>query len=195
MPRPTRLKLLSTRAVPGDMAGQEDDRSVGEAFPARQAEASPDSQLGADILEILNKSHARMTGEVQQATSIASAAVEASNAALSSVTALSDRAKAIEAKTEETGNAIVTLAGMTEKAVARQAIAAASVGILNRLGERFAALGTFLADRAPAFIGLGSAVWLWGKVLADPQPLQLVALGLFGALVIGPAIWLSSRKG
>jgi len=38
-------------------------------------------------------------------------------------------------------------------------------------------------------------VWLWQRVLDDPSVLRLIGLGLFGALVIAPALWLSIRRG
>lgn len=196
MARPTRLRVLGTREVPADVAGEPDGRSVIEAFPQPPVAPAQGSPAAEDIMELLKKSHERMSGEVRQATAIAATAIEQANTATAGISALSDRATAIEKQTTHVGETVMAaLSDHTNaKTAARQAVAAASLGVIQRLGERFAALATFAIDRAPAFLSLGAAVWLWSNVLPDPKILQLVALGLFGAVVVAPAIWLSSRK-
>lgn len=195
MPRktslPAALRVVSEREV------DEDPRLVSEAFPAAVA---PESMLGNDILELLKKSHDRIAGEVHQATAVATEAIQRADAATARVGEIVDQSASLKADVQATGATILRQINdaADKAATAKQATAAAvaiSAGALRVLGERLAALATFAIDRAPALLALGAGVWLWHGAMADPKPMQLVGLGLFGAVVIAPAIWLSSRRG
>jgi hypothetical protein len=196
MARPTRLKVLGSRQVPADVAGEPDDRRVVEVFPRPPAAPEQGSPLAEDILEILRKSHDRISGEVHQATAIATEAMSQTAEVRSASAALIERADKIEAQTARIGETM--LAALSDhsdsKTAARQAVAAASLGVIQRLGERLTSLAVFAVDRAPAFLALAAAVWLWSNVLNNPNVMQLIALGLFGGVVVAPSIWLSSRR-
>lgn len=200
MPRPTRLRVLEERLPPEI---EDDNRNVVEAF-AKPAEVTADSPLGQDILELLAKSHDRVASEAKQATAIASEAINRADTALQK---LGETEAVIAAKADAVQKGVTEVAeraiGELEHAAAKQvragqataAAIAVSAGMLRSLGERLAGLATFAVDRAPALLALAAGVWLWHDTLADPKPLQLVSLALFGFVVIAPAIWLSSRRG
>jgi hypothetical protein len=198
MPRKTQLRLLSERAAPE--IGDADDRSVIEAFPSAPPPATTDDGLAADILEILRKSHDRIEGEVRQATAVATAAVERAEGMAGRIEAAEGVVQAIAAKTEQieksaaaSGQAVLTQVSQllsTDRVQSRQMAAAGIVAGLGSLGERLSKSLIFLVERAPALLALAAAIWLFNGILADPKPLQLVTLGLFGAVVVAPAIWL-----
>lgn len=190
MPRKT--SLPAALRVVGEREIDEDSRTVAEAFPATPATLAPADPLGSDILEILRKSHDRVAGEAHQATAVAGAALERADAALQRVGS-SEQAIAEKAAAAERGMAAVAQRALTEikSATDKRQFAA---GMFRAASERLAGLATFAIERAPALLALGAGVWLWHGVLADPQPLQLVGLALFGGVVIAPAIWLSSRR-
>jgi hypothetical protein len=186
MPRPTKLRMLSERPV-SLVDPAEDERSVIEAFP-RQVTDTTMNQADADLLELLRRSHDRMTGEVAQATTVATEAMNRVDGMADGVRALLARTEAAEAKTEQVGHAAISALKENAAAVrtsAREKLTA-TAGVLSRLSA-------FAIDRLPALAALGSAFWLWRDTLSNPTPIQLVALGLYGACVIGPAVWLSAR--
>ncbi len=172
MARKTSLRLLGERRV--ELTPDEpDDRSVVAAFPRRE---EPVEDNDTSVLEILRRSHERSIGEIAQATATAGAAT--------------DRAAESVDRVGEIGRAAISVIDENTKAlrgVVRERLTDSTVGVLNRLSS-------FAIDRLPALFSIGSAFWLWRGVLADPQPIQLAALGLYGACVIGPAIWLSARS-
>jgi hypothetical protein len=187
--------MLGQRAVQEPEAP--DERTVIEAFPRNVTSDAPGRDpLGEDILRILQRSHDRVSAEAGQATAVASAAMNRVDEVASGLPALTQRLADAEAKTQRVGETVIAALNETSgaKVAARQAVAAASLGVIQRLGDSLTSLASYAIDRAPAFLSLGAAVWLWGNVLADPKPLQLVGLGLFGAVVVAPAVWLSSRK-
>lgn len=185
MARPTRLRMLGERRVETPEV-EADERSVIEAFPRVPAE-NP-SQLDSDVLAVLRRSHDRISGEVAQATSIAGEAMNRASAVATDYETLRARTSEVEARTEAIGNA--TIGALQDHAKAVRATAAEKLGATATLLSR---VSSFAMDRLPALLAMGSAFWLWHGVLADPQPIQLAALGLYGACVIAPAIWLSSR--
>ena len=67
---------------------------------------------------------------------------------------------------------------MKAQAKQNEQIIAFTASALRILSER-------AVNAALAFFGLGGALFLWQKVLADPNPAQLGGLGLFAAFVIG----------
>lgn len=202
MPRKTELKLLSERPVPE--RGESDDRRVIEAFPAPPP-APVDNTLAEDVLEILRKSHERIASEVQQVRATAGVAVERADAATNRIATIEAVVQASAEKTAEVEKNVAT-AGQAmlsqvsqlmtqDRSQARQMAAAGLAAGLGALGERLARALIFAIERLPALLALAAAIWLWNRILPDPQPLQLVALGLFGAVVIAPAIWLGQCKG
>lgn len=186
MPRKTTLRLLAERPAPE--IGDSDDRTVIEAFPSAPPPATTDEGIAADILDILRKSHDRMEGEVRQATAVASAAVERAAATEGLVQAMAAKTEQI-AKDSDAGKATLSQVSqlLSEDRVQSRQMAAAG---LAALGEKLARSLVFLVERAPAMLTLAAAVWLFNGILADPKPLQLVTLGLFGGVVVAPAIWL-----
>lgn len=191
MPRKTTLRLLSERPAPE--IGDPDDRSVIEAFPSAPPPAPHDEGIAADILEILRKSHDRMESQVGQATAAASAAVERVTATEGVVQAIAAKTEQIEKTSIASGQAVLNQVSQllsTDRAQSRQMAAAGIAAGLGMLGTKLAQALVFLVERAPALLALAAAVWLFDGVLADPRPLQLVTLGLFGAVVVAPAIWL-----
>jgi hypothetical protein len=197
MPRKTSLRLLDERPAPE--IGDPDDRSVVEVFPGPPPPVADDG-LAADILEILRKSHDRIEGEVRQVSAVAAAAVERVDGAVGRIEAAEGVVQAIAAKTAEieksaaaSGQAVLSQVSQllsTDRAQSRQMAAAGIVAGLGSLGEKLARSLVFAIDRLPALLALAAAVWLFNGILADPKPLQLVTLGLFGAVVVAPAIWL-----
>ena len=195
MPRKTSLRLLSERVVPDD--GEDGERSVIEAFPSAPAVADP--VLADDILDILRKSHEKFEVEARQATAVATAAVERVDSALTRIEATEGLVKATAAKTEQIEQGVATatqsvvgqVSALLEADRKESKVKAANIALgLDALGERLSQVLIFLIGRLPALLALAAAIWLWHGVLDDPKPLQLVALGLFGAVVIAPAMWL-----
>ena len=78
-------------------------------------------------------------------------------------------------------------------AAAKQATAAAATA-MQHVVALLVQISAYALDRLPMLLTLGAAVWLWRQVLDDPTVLRLVGLGLFGALVIAPALWLTAYK-
>lgn len=188
MARKTQLRLLSERPAP---EGDQDERRVIDAFPAPPPPVN--DQLSADVLEILRKHNERVEGELRQTTALATAAIERVDGVVGRVEATEGVVQAIAAKTDQVekgaqaaGQAILSQVSelvSADRMHARRQIAAASIlAGLQSLGSRLAV--------APALLALVAAVWLWSQILADPKPLQLIALALFGAVVVAPAIWL-----
>ena len=196
MPRrtslPAALKVVGEREV-------EDERTVEEAFPRHPAdEASENSTLNEDILAILRRSHERVETVASEANAVAAQAIDRANAALERVTG-AEGAIATRAAEAEKGMAAVAERALTEiRAVNRrdQATAAAmavSSGMLKAFGDRLAAFGTLVLDRAAPLMSLGAGIWLTNKILPSPAPLQLAGLALYGLVVIAPAMWFSRR--
>lgn len=200
MPRKTQLRLLGEREVAGDP----DERNVIDAFPAPPPPANAESALASDILEILRKSHDRIEGEVRQTQALASAAIERVDSVVGRVEAAEGVVQAAAAKVgdanrkvEAAGQAVLSQVSQlltTDRVQARQMAAAGVAAGLGSLGEKLGRALEFAIERAPALISLVAAIWLWDRILPDPKPLQLVALGLFGAVVIAPAIWLGKCR-
>jgi hypothetical protein len=166
--------------------GETDERTVVEAFPRPPSQSA--LQHDEDVLAVLRASHERMSGEVRQSSAVADLAMSRAADTDQRVAALLPRLEAAEGRVDTIRHeALSALSGHAEsvRTTARDKLVA-TAGILSRLSD-------FALDRLPALMALGSAFWLWRGVLADPQPIQLAALGLYGACVIGPAIWLSSR--
>lgn len=53
----------------------------------------------------------------------------------------------------------------------------------------------WLGDHTLPFIVLGTGVWLWMRVMADPSVLQLVGLGLYAVFSLLVVIVRSARRG
>jgi hypothetical protein len=193
MPRRTRLALIAQQPTEGD------ERLVSDVFPAPPPVA-PNSQLADDVLTILRRETDRALSLAGQASSIASTALDTAHRAAADTTAvagtaetLQRRTDAIETETRQIGErAMAVIAEHAQQQVAGRAVALATVAqqVLAILIQSL----VYFVDRAPVLLALGAAVWLWSQVLADPSELRLVGLGLFGLLVIGPAMWLSARR-
>ncbi len=185
MARPTKLRMLSERRVEIP-EGEADERTVVEAFPRPPTQSA--LQHDEDVLAILRQSHERMSGEVRQSTAVADLAMSRATDTDQRVAALLPRIEAAEGRVDVVAReAMSALSGHAEsvRTTAREKLVA-TAGVLSRLSD-------FALDRLPALLALGSAFWLWRGILDNPQTIQLAALGLYGACVIGPAIWLSSR--
>lgn len=187
MARRTRLRMLAERAVVE--SSERDERPVAEAFPRLVPQTDDIADpLGQDVLDLLRRSHERMSGEVAQATAVSQEAANRAETAGRMAANLETRQAEVEAKVDEIGNAAITAlqkhAGSVQVA-AREKLAA-TAGLVHRVSS-------FALDRLPALLSLAGGFWLWDGILGNPQPMQLGALGLYGACVIGPAIWLSSR--
>ena len=55
------------------------------------------------------------------------------------------------------------------------------------------AAGSRLGRYALPTLTTAAGFWLWNSTLANPTNAQLIALGLFGALVEIPILWLTLR--
>lgn len=195
MARRTRLSLVAQTPADDPAA---DNRRVNEAFPPPPPPVHPDSQLAADVMDLLRRDTERALAIAGQANSAAAAALDRANLAASDTGTLAAATETLARRTsavEQVGERAV--AALTDQARGQQAravsvaLAAAAQQSVMLVIQCLA----YLVDRAPVLIALASAVWLWSRVLDDPSALRLVGLGLFGLLVIGPALWLSTRRG
>jgi hypothetical protein len=199
MARATRLRVLANRpAEPGD------DQLTVEAFPAPPPHVQPGSQRGEDVLALLRADTDRALTIAGQANTAANAALDHAARASSDTAALAGAAEtlaqrqtAVEVATRTIGNQ--TVAAIDDMTKAQRASAGQAGAVMMTAAERIVAtlaqLIAYILARLPMLLALGSAVWLWQQVLASPTPMQLIGLGLFGALVIGPVLWLTTRNG
>jgi hypothetical protein len=198
MPRKTQLRLLSERPAPE--TGDLDERAVIDVFSSAPPPAAADDALANDILEILRKSHDRIEGEVRQAHAASAAALERVEGVVGRIEAAEGVVQAVAAKTAQveqtaaaSGQEILSQVSRlltADRTQSRQMAAASMVTGLAAFGERLGRALAFAVERAPALLALAAAIWLFARILPDPKPLQLITLGLFGAVVIAPAIWL-----
>lgn len=191
MARPTSLRILNERPIPTEDAelAFSDRRPTVEAFPSREPPPAPEGNSDAEaILEVLRKSHDRISGEVRQATDVASAALERADALRSTLDDLRTRTESAERHTE-------TVAAATHDQLRRNELAMGTLAgdRATKAAAVLSRLSSFAFDRLPALLALGSAFWLWRGTLADPQPMQLAALALYGTCVIGPAVYLGLK--
>jgi len=197
MARATRLRLLDERPAPGD----DDQRHVTEAFPAPPpTPPAPNSQLGDDVLAVLRRDTDRALGNSSHAVATATAALDTAQRADQVATASAGVSQTLVPRVDQMETATRELGERTFAALAQQQTALNTAkATLAAAAQQIAALAlhilAYLLDRAPALLALGAAVWLWQRVLDDPSVLRLIGLGLFGALVIAPALWLSIRRG
>lgn len=203
MPRKTSLKLLSERPAvnPGDV----DERSVIEAFPSPPARIPENDLLAADVLEILKKSHDRIEGKANLAAATADEAILRVDNVASRIVDDGRRldevtAKVVAVEERAASDRQVVLNEVTgllnaDRVQAKRIAAAGLTAALDSIAARLVAALVFVIERAPVMLSLLAAIWLWNRILPDPKPLQLVALGLFGAVVIAPSIWLGKFRG
>jgi hypothetical protein len=195
MARATRLRIYETEA-----AEEGDQRPTAEAFPAPPPPVAPNSQHADDVLALLRRETDHAIAVASQASTTATAAYEAAGRAISTTTelangaaALAERTSQVEAQSKEVGRQAVQ-AIAEHHAAARQASAAVATAAQQIAGLLVQILA-YVLDRLPMLLTLCAAVWLWRQVLDDPSVLRLVGLGLFGALVIAPALWLTYKRG
>lgn len=199
--KPTRLRILDQRPAED---GDDDDRPVTQAFPVVSAPAvAPNSPLAEDVLAILRRGVDRAEQAANHAQAVASAAIETAAKNDATLSILGERTATIDARTaavEEKAQVIGerAMAAIAESGksgmAARQAAAAVTAGALKISVQMVCQLLAYALDRLPMLLALAAAVWLWARVLDDPTVLRLIGLGLFGALVIAPALWLSARR-
>ncbi len=73
--------------------------------------------------------------------------------------------------------------------------AAAAAGMVRQATAAVGGLLSFLIDRAPVLLTLIGAFVLARDILAEPNAYQLAGLGIYGAVAVLPAVWLSVRRG
>jgi len=197
MARATRLRIYD-----GGPSDDDDGQTpTSERFPAPPPPVPPNSQLAEDVLALLRQDTRQALAQADHADATASTALlsaQHANGAVADLTttteSLAARTDAVEANAREIG----TQAMAAIEAAGRQrqtAIAAAATATQQIIAILLQTLA-FVLERAPALLALAAAVWLWSEVLADPSVLRLIGLGMFGALVMGPVLWLSAyRKG
>ncbi len=76
--------------------------------------------------------------------------------------------------------------------VAERTLAAA--GAMRQALGAVGGLMSFLVDRAPVLLTLAGAYLLARDILAAPNAYQLAGLGIYGAVAVLPAVWLSVRR-
>lgn len=191
MPRPTKLRLLSER-LPEELR-ETDQRTVEEAFALPPPAPSEGSQEAKDVLEILRKAHGRADEAVQTAGTAIAHSLEAKNHAAQALTVASedrDRVTALDTKVANIDHGVARelaeLRGIAESAVKQTA--GLHVAALVMLLRRFA------LDRLPAMLAIAMNFVLYLKILDNPSPWQIASVGLFGAMVTAPAVWLSARR-
>lgn len=191
MPRPVKLRLLSER-LPEEMR-ETDQRPIAEAFALPPPALAEGSQEGREVLAILEKAHGKANEALQTAGTAVAHSLEAKNhatQALAAVTQDQERVTALDAKIgvidQGMSRELMELRGIAESAVRQTS--GLHVAALVMLLRRFA------LDRLPAMLAIAMNFILYLQILRDPSPLQLASVGMFGALVTAPAVWLSARK-
>jgi hypothetical protein len=194
VPRKTSLALVKERAVTDEEAALMAGRALDEAEALEHPVVPP-----ADIVAELRRQLAETAG-------VANAAIQQVNqerARADSVARELDHAKADTAKIRETAVQEVSRARQEAEALVvstqRQAQAAeraaAAAGLVQQAAGALAALFSFLIDRAPVLLTLIGAFVLARDILAAPSAYQLAGLGIYGAVAVMPAVWLSVRRG
>lgn len=194
MARATRLRIYGD-AGPAEEDG--DERTV-ERFPVAPPPVAPNSQLAEDVLALLKRDTRQAMAQADHADATANNALytaQTANATVASLTTttetLAARTDAVEANAREIGTqALAAVEAMQQQ---RAGIAAGAATAAQQIVAVLAQILVFLLDRALPLLSLGAAVWLWQRVLDDPNVLRLVGLGMFGVLVMGPLLWLSTR--
>lgn len=193
MARATRLRIYSDG--PAEDGG---DERVVERFPAPPPPVAPNSELATDVLALLRRDTQQAMLQADHADATANTALYQAQTAATTVASLSSTTETLAARTDQVeANAreIGTQAMAAIEAATKQRGAAIASGVT--MAHQFLVLLLqvigYLLDRAPALLALGAAVWLWHSVLDDPTVLRLIALGMFGVLVMGPVLWLSTR--
>ena len=112
------------------------------------------------------------------------------NQALTAVTQDQERVTALDNKVATIDHAVSR--ELTElRSIAESAVRQTSglhVAALVVLLRRFA------IDRLLVMLAIAMNFVLYLKILDSPTPWQIASVGLFGAMVTGPAVWLSARK-
>lgn len=188
MPRPRGLRVVSERpAVPP----RPEDLAATAPVPPQAPQAS-----GADILDELRRQAAQALAErdaaIQRGEQISEAAqrhVAEANARTEAVRA--EAQGAVKAAGAETQAVRADLVKAVEGQKQTGAVATAIVlGIVKQIIE---ALGRCCVW-APALGALIGGFWLFARALAQPSPLVLVTLALYGGVVVAPAVLLTLRK-
>ena len=145
----------------------------------------------ADILAALRAENQMLVGQVSEAS-----------ARVTQFAAELDHAKAEQAQTKETAFKAVAEAkreassaiAMTQKQAQVAERAAAAARMTQHAVGAIGGLVSFLVDRAPVLGTLTGAYLLARSVLDAPTIQQLVALGIYGAVAVLPAVYLSVRR-
>lgn len=192
MARATRLRIYSPDEP------ESDDARVEDRFPAPPPAVAPNSQLAEDVLRLLRADTQTALRQADHADATASNALYQAQTATTTVAnltatteSLAARTEAVEASAREIGTQALAAVEAVQKQ--RGAGIAAGVSMAHQFLVLLLQIIGYLLDRAPALLALGAAVWLWHSVLDDPSVLRLIALGMFGLLVMGPVLWLSWR--
>jgi hypothetical protein len=197
MARATRLRIYSQEG-----GETEDDAQVAERFPAAPPPVQPNSQLAEDVLRLLRTDTQTAMRQADHADATASTALyqaQQANTTVAEIASTAEQLKArtsqVEANAREIGEqAMAAIEAATKsQTTARQAATTYAATVAHQIVVLLLHVVSYLLDRAPPLLALGAAVWLWQQVLEDPNILRLIALGMFGVLVMGPVLWLSTR--
>lgn len=186
MPKPRALRIVSERPAmpprPEDLAatapvpvapppGPDVLAELRRQRDEAVANANAAMQRGQEISEAAQRHVSEANARAEAAQTQATERVK--QVALETQTVRADLAKAVEAQ-KQTG-AVAT---------------AVVLGIVKQIIEALGRCLTWL----PALGSLGGGFWLFAKALAQPTPLALVALALYGGVVVAPASLLTLRK-
>lgn len=72
-------------------------------------------------------------------------------------------------------------------------IEARNQNTLELIGALAGMLGSRIGKYALPFLTTISGFWLWNRALDNPSTSQLIALGLYGAFIEIPILWLTLR--
>lgn len=197
MPRPSAgLRVIGERPVdqaiePGSPLGE----ALAEAAD-RVGYRAPVPPRGVDADAMLAQLGERYRAEMAAAEERHTAAIAAVSLERDQTKAIAqqllDRAASAEAALKQTH---MEATATVERA---QAQARQTAGVVTAIGVKSAALLfeklAAAARWVPLLGALGSAFLLWRTALAAPSVEQLIGLGLYGALVMGPIAWLTARE-
>lgn len=187
MPRPTRLRLL--QELPATPPHEED-----ETAPAPVVLASPiaPSEAEAVIAQLRLEADLAIRQRNEMAAAQRQAATDAQQAQ-ATVEALKtealSRIGAVERERDEARQAL------TEKTDDRKRMAAMATAVSLGLLQQFTAELVKLAAWVPALAALAGGIWLfWSCAAPSPTTATLIALALYGPVIMMPAALLTWRR-
>lgn len=188
MARPTQLRVMSERPLPGEV--EEGSPMADARRAARPTTPTANADDGARVVAYLQQQLAQKTEEVATLrTTVEKTAADAQEQIEHAYTQATEAVRKVDGRRIEAEKQAAQASVLAQQRGAY--FTTLALGFLRQTADKLAWLAAFLIGRVPALGALYGGYLLWQSSLPSLSSLTLTALALYGLLIVLPTVWMA----